>query len=79
MREPSPDVAVVWKLLPDKSIAPVQVRTGITDHTYTELNQVLAGKLEPGDQLVIGPADVAGSAPSRRTGPGMGIGGPRTR
>jgi HlyD family secretion protein len=78
MREPASDVAVVWKLLPDKSIAPVQIRTGITDHTYTELVKVLAGKLEPGEQLVIGSGDVARSQP--RMGPGMGIGGgPRTR
>jgi HlyD family secretion protein len=78
MREPASDVAVVWKLLPDKSIAPVQLRTGITDHTYSELVKVLAGKLEPGEQLVIGSGDVARSQP--RMGPGMGIGGgPRTR
>jgi HlyD family secretion protein len=78
-RESTPDVAVVWKLLPDKSIAPVQIRTGITDHTYTELAQVLAGKLQLGDQLVIGAADVNRTAGQRPMQPGTGLGGaPRT-
>jgi len=77
--EPSPDVAIVWKLMPDKSIVPVQIRTGITDHTYTQLAQVLAGNLEPGEQLVIGSGDVTRTAGQQRTAPGMGIGGPRTR
>ena len=76
MREVSPDVAVVWKLLPDKSIAPVQVRTGITDHTYTELKQVLAGGVDAGDQLVIGSADV-NRPPSGARAPGIGGGVPR--
>jgi HlyD family secretion protein len=74
MREAAPDIAVVWKLLPDKSIAPVQVRVGITDHTYTELAQVLAGRVEPGDQLVIGTSDVSRPASGARA-PGIGIGG----
>src|SRR5262245_22809405 len=73
MREPSVDVAVVWKLQPDKSIVPVQVRTGITDHTYTELKQVLAGNVDQGDQLVIGLADV--NRPTGARAPGIGIGG----
>ena len=77
--EPSPDVAIVWKLMPDKSLVPVQIRTGITDHTYTQLAQVLAGKLEPGEQLVIGSGDVTRAAGQQRTAPGMGIGGTRTR
>jgi HlyD family secretion protein len=76
MREVSPDVAIVWKLLPDKSIAPVQVRTGITDHTYTELKQVLAGGVEAGEQLVIGNADINKPATGARA-PGIGGGVPR--
>jgi hypothetical protein len=75
MREPSADVAIVWKLMPDKSIVPVQVRTGITDHTYTELKQLLAGNVEAGDQLVIGSADI--NRPTGGRAPGIGIGGPR--
>ena len=74
-REPAPDVGIVWKLGPDKSIVPLQIRTGITDHTYTELVQVLAGKLQPGDQLVIGSADVNRASSQRTMQPGTGIGG----
>src|SRR5262245_51653416 len=74
MREPTLDVAIVWKLQPDKSIVPVQVRTGITDHTYTELKQVLAGDVDQGDQLVIGSADISRPSSGARA-PGMGIGG----
>jgi HlyD family secretion protein len=77
MREPAADVAVVWKLLPDKSIVPVQVRTGITDHTYTELKQVLAGGVETGDQLVIGSADIKGTGGTGARTPGIGGGVPR--
>ncbi len=71
-RGPRMDVAVVWKLTANKTIEPVQVRTGITDHTYTAALQVLHGSLEPGDELVTGSAAVkSGGGP-----PGMG-GGPR--
>jgi HlyD family secretion protein len=56
MRERRQDIAVVWKLMPDKSIQPVQVRTGITDHTVTALVEVLHGDLKEGDQLVTGSA-----------------------
>src|SRR5579864_8968777 len=31
-RESRLDVAILWKLLPDKTLQPVQIRTGITDH-----------------------------------------------
>ena len=40
-RTPRVDVAVVWKLRPDKTLEPVRIRTGITDHTVTEVAQVL--------------------------------------
>ena len=54
-REPKFDVAVVWKLLPDGNLEPVKLKTGITDHTYTELTQVLqGGGLNEGDELVTG-------------------------
>jgi HlyD family secretion protein len=64
---PVPDTAVVWKLLPDKSLQPVAVRVGLTDHTYTAL---LSGDLKPGEELVTG-ATVAKAA----SGPGLA--GPR--
>jgi HlyD family secretion protein len=66
LRPPS-DVAVVWKILSDKKLEPVQIRTGITDHTTTQLVQVLKGQLNDGDQLVTGAsrgsANRAGSNP----------------
>jgi HlyD family secretion protein len=47
-------VATLWKLAPDNTLQPVIVKTGITDHTNTEIAQVLKGELQPGDQLVTG-------------------------
>jgi hypothetical protein len=71
-------VAVVWKLGKDKSLEPVQVRTGITDHTFTAVSQVLKGSLNPGDELVAGSANAtqkppAGSSPMTG-GAGRGMG-----
>jgi HlyD family secretion protein len=74
-RTPRLDVAVIWKLLPDKSLEPVRIRTGITDHTVTEVSQVLKGSLKDGDEVVTGSMNVAsgtrapglgGPAPGRR-------------
>jgi hypothetical protein len=67
---------VVWKLLPDKSLAPVRIRTGITDHTFTELIQELNGDLKPGDDLVTGLAQGRSSSAAPRPG---GPGVPRAR
>jgi HlyD family secretion protein len=50
------DIAVVWELLPDKSLEPVQIQTGITDHTTTVVAQVLHGDLEEHAQVVTGSA-----------------------
>ena len=44
--------AVVWKRLPDGRIEPVKIALGITDHTFTAVTSVLAGRLEPGDDVV---------------------------
>ena len=56
------DNGIVWKLLPDKSLQPVQVRIGLTDHTYTALT---GGDIKPGDELVTGAtAAKAAAAPS---------------
>jgi hypothetical protein len=60
----------VWKQLPDKTLKPVQVRTGITDHTVTQLVQVLHGELKEGDELIIGASK--GSTRSGASAPGMG-------
>jgi HlyD family secretion protein len=45
------DSGIVWKLLPDKTLQPVQVGLGVTDFTFTALT---SGTLNPGDDLVIG-------------------------
>jgi hypothetical protein len=70
------DVAVVWKLRPDKTLEPVRIRTGITDHTVTQVAQILKGELNDGDELVTG-AMTPGSAASRA--PGLGGATPRGR
>jgi len=75
-RTPRADVAVVWKLRPDKSLEPVRIRTGITDHTVTEVAQVLKGQLNEGDELVTG--GISGTSGTARA-PGLGGGPPRTR
>ena len=61
-----------WKLHPDKNIEPVLVRTGITDHTQTEIKQVLKGNLQPADELAIG-MQVASQRPAGPAGPGGGM------
>jgi HlyD family secretion protein len=68
------DRAVVWKLTAEKQLVPVQIKTGITDHTVTEVSQVLAGQLNEGDQLVTGSAKTA-SASSSPGGRAPGVGG----
>ena len=73
-RTPRVDVSVIWKLLPDKTLEPVRIRTGITDHTVTEVAQVLNGQLTPNDELVTG-AQALTSAPSAAPG----VGGARRR
>jgi HlyD family secretion protein len=67
---PRYDTEVVWKLLPDKSLEPVRIKTGITDHTFTALVQTLNGNLKPGDDLVTGIAQGrASSGGGRLSGP----------
>lgn len=77
-REQRQDVATVWKLMPDKTLQPVRVKLGITDHTVTEVVQVLRGDLKEGDPLVIG-ATASKSASSSAPRPGMAPGGGRGR
>ena len=67
---PPTDVGIVWKQLPDKTLKPVQVRTGITDHTVTQLVQVLHGDLKESDELIIGASK--GGTRSGASAPGMG-------
>lgn len=58
------DVEVVWKLLADKSLQPIKVRVGLTDHTYTAMT---AGDLKPGDELITGETVAKASS----SGPGL--------
>jgi HlyD family secretion protein len=52
-RAPKTEAAVVWKLHPDKTMEPVKVSLGITDHAYTEVGSVLQGELKEGDDVII--------------------------
>jgi len=58
-----PNTAIVWKILADKSLQPVQIHVGLTDHAYTALT---SGDLTPGDELVTG----ATTAKKDTKGPG---------
>ncbi len=73
---PRLDVGVVWKLRPDKTLEPLRIRTGITDHTVTEVAQVLNGELNDGEELVTGGMTATSSA---TRAPGLGGGTPRGR
>jgi len=68
---PKAEMRVVWKLRSGKTLEPVRVKTGITDHTDTELVQVVNGNLNAGDSLITGVAQSAGG------GRGAGPAGPR--
>jgi HlyD family secretion protein len=57
-------LAVVWKLQPDKSLRPIQIHIGLTDHTYTALT---GGDLQPGEELVTGATTVK----QESAGPGL--------
>ncbi len=73
-RERRLDTAVVWKLKPDKTLEPVQMRIGITDRTFTQMAQALHGELKEGDLLVTGSSVSRGPS-----APGMGPGGQQRR
>ncbi|MGH9466682.1 MAG: hypothetical protein ACRD1Y_04950, partial [Terriglobales bacterium] len=49
-----PTTAIVWTLDRNGKLAPVKVRTGITDFTNTAITQVLQGHLAAGDKVVTG-------------------------
>jgi HlyD family secretion protein len=72
------DSGIVWKMTPDKKLVPVQIKTGITDHTFTAVAQTLHGSLNPGDELVVGAASTSKPAGGAGAGaPGMAGGAPR--
>jgi HlyD family secretion protein len=62
--------AVVWKMNTDKSLEPVQIKLGITDHTTTEVVQAVKGSLNPKDQVVTGAATAAKTASAPTAAPG---------
>ncbi len=67
------DSVIVWKLLSDKTLEPVQVGLGVTDFTFTEMTK---GNLKQGDELVIGQTTTKSSSaqPAARSpigGPGV--------
>jgi len=70
------DTQIVWKTVADNTLAPVRIKTGITDHTFTEMVQELNGDLKTGDELVTGVAQGRGAASAPRPG---GPGVPRGR
>jgi HlyD family secretion protein len=59
------DTNVVWKLAGKDQIVPVQIKTGITDYSSTEL---ISGDLKEGDQVVTGQE---GSKASASGAPGL--------
>jgi HlyD family secretion protein len=61
----SPDGVVLWKVRPDRTLEPVRIRSGITDHTVTEVAEVFNGSLNSDEDLVTGAVI---------TGPKMGPG-----
>ena len=71
------DTGIVWKLNPDKTLEPIQVGVGVTDFTFTAM---MSGKLNPGDDLVIGQSTNKAATTQSRSpvgGPGGGPGVPR--
>jgi HlyD family secretion protein len=60
----APERVVVWKLDADRTIVPVQLEVGLTDHAFTEVKSVVAGSLKPGDQVVTGALVAKSQAPT---------------
>ena len=56
----------------DKQVEPVQIKLGITDHTTTEVAQVLKGTLNAGDQVITGLNGPPAKAAATTAAPGMG-------
>jgi hypothetical protein len=66
--------AIIWKLLADKTLEPVQVTLGVTDFTFTEL---VSGSVSPGDDLVIGQSANKSSSSAQVRNPVSGAGAPQ--
>ena len=61
---------VIWKLVGEKEMVPVQVRAGITDYTFTACLDVLKGSLNVGDTVITGMA-IPNRASTGQFGPGQ--------
>ncbi|MGH7937634.1 MAG: efflux RND transporter periplasmic adaptor subunit, partial [Chthoniobacterales bacterium] len=48
------ETRIIWRLVSGNTLKPVSVKSGITDHTDTELLQVVNGSLKAGDAVVTG-------------------------
>lgn len=71
-RATATDVQLVWVQSADKdAMRPVQVRTGITDYSFTAIIAVLKGELKEGDSVITGMA-IPTRATTGQFGPGMG-------
>jgi HlyD family secretion protein len=57
------ETAVIWKLHADRSLEPIKVAIGITDHAFTEITSVLNGQLKEGDELVTRSVSSASQGP----------------
>jgi HlyD family secretion protein len=60
---PRADTAIVWKLHPDKTMEPVKISLGITDHAYTEISAVIKGELKQDDDVIIRSVTAKSSTP----------------
>ncbi len=70
------DAHIVWMVLPDRTLKPLRILTGITDHTWTALVRQFDGGLKAGDELVAG---VAQGRDGDNAAPVGGPGSPRRR
>jgi HlyD family secretion protein len=69
-------MATVYKVGAKGELTPVQIKTGITDHTFTQVVQVVNGELKSGDQLATGSSQTqTASAGSAMPGVGGGTRG----
>jgi len=59
-RAPKRETAVVWKLVVDGALEPVEIEIGITDHAYTEVASVIKGDLNVDDSVVTASMDQKG-------------------
>ncbi len=75
-------LAMVLVLQPDKKRRPVIIRKGITDGMYTEIKEVVWGKIDEGEEVILGSMqdlETAMRNPSLQQVMGGAMGGPPRR